>query len=64
MIVAPNTFDPVHHRSANSERIRRIEELLAGRYHPKSLMDIFYGPLDDETQKGLPPASYYPEIYK
>lgn len=63
MIIAPKNFGILSNPGANAERTRRIKMLLAGRYRPVSLMDLYYGQLDEETQKGLAPASYFPSIY-
>lgn len=64
MIVAPQNFHIFNKPTANVERTRRIKKVVSGEYKPKQLMDIYYGKLDQETQKGLPPASYFPSIYK
>jgi len=60
MIIAPNTFHVLHHPETNAERTRRIQKVVSGEYKPRSLMDLYYGELDPETQKGLAPASYFP----
>jgi membrane carboxypeptidase/penicillin-binding protein len=64
MVIAPDNFSVLKHPAANAERVRRIRLLLSGEYKPKGLMDLYYGPLDEETQKGLPAASYFPGLYK
>ncbi len=64
MIIAPNNFHILNHREANAERTNRIKKLVSGEYKPKKLMDLYYGELDEETQKGLPPASYFPSLIK
>jgi membrane carboxypeptidase/penicillin-binding protein len=42
MTIAPNTLDPVRHKAANDERVRRIEALLAGKCKPAGLRDVTY----------------------
>jgi membrane peptidoglycan carboxypeptidase len=42
MLMAPNALDPVRHKDANAERVRRIEALLAGRCRPVGLRDVTY----------------------
>ena len=64
MLIAPDNFNLISRPKANKERVRRIKLLISGKYHPKGLMDLYYGPLDEDSRKGLPPASYYPELYK
>jgi membrane carboxypeptidase/penicillin-binding protein len=64
MINAPNSFNIVNQPDANIERTGRIKKVVSGEYKPKHLMDLYYGKLDKETQKGLAPASYFPSIYK
>lgn len=62
-IIAPDLFNP-DNRSLNAERVGRIKQLLSGKYKPVSLMDVYYGPLDENIINDLPKASYYPDIYK
>jgi membrane peptidoglycan carboxypeptidase len=64
MINAPKNFNILTQPKANTERTKRIWKVVSGEYRPKSLMDQYYGKLDEETQKGLAPASYYPSIYE
>ena len=64
MIVAPRTFNLRTQPQRNALRVARIKELVAGRYKPKGLCDLFYGPLDQETQKGLAPMSYFESYYR
>jgi membrane carboxypeptidase/penicillin-binding protein len=64
MIIAPKNFGIEANPGANRERVSRIKKVLSGEYAPKGLMDVYYGQLDTETQKGLAPASYIKEIYK
>lgn len=42
MTVAPRDLDPVRHKAANEERVRRIEALLAGKCRPDGLRDVHY----------------------
>ena len=63
MIIAPMNFNIITHAKANAERTGRIKKVISGEYKPKGLMDLYYGKLDEETVKGLAPASYYPAIY-
>lgn len=41
-LMAPNALDPRRHPTANAERVRRIEALLAGRCAPRGLRDVTY----------------------
>jgi membrane carboxypeptidase/penicillin-binding protein len=42
MTIAPNELDPIRHKAANDERVRRIEAMLAGKCHPDGLRDVTY----------------------
>lgn len=42
MYPSPAALDPLYHAEANAERVRRIEEYLAGRIQPDGLLDIYY----------------------
>ena len=42
MTMAPNRLDPVRHRAANAERVRRIAAMLAGKCKPTGLRDVAY----------------------
>ncbi len=42
MTIAPNLLDPVRHKAANAERVRRIEAMLAGKCRPNGLRDVTY----------------------
>ena len=64
MIIAPANFSLTGRPDANRERTRRLKALVSGKYRPKGLMDLYYGPLDDTAAKGLAPASYFPGIYE
>jgi membrane peptidoglycan carboxypeptidase len=63
-IIAPATFNPQRYPQRNQERVARIKKLLGGEYKPKGLMDLYYGPLDEETRQGLPPLSYFDSYYR
>ncbi|OGF51261.1 MAG: hypothetical protein A2044_03380 [Candidatus Firestonebacteria bacterium GWA2_43_8] len=64
MIIAPENFNIIKNPGANAKRTERIKKVVSGEYKPKSLMDIYYGELAPEEQKGLAPASYYPSLYR
>lgn len=64
MIIAPENFNIIKKHEANAKRTERIRKVVSGEYKPKRLMDIYYGDLDIEEQKGLAPASYYPSLYR
>lgn len=63
MINSPVGFHVRDRPAANAERVRRIQRLLSGDYKPKALRDMYYGPLDAETQAHLAPVSYQPSLY-
>ena len=42
MTIAPNELDPIRHKAANDERVRRIEAMLAGKCRPNGLRDVTY----------------------
>jgi membrane peptidoglycan carboxypeptidase len=42
MTMAPNRLDPARHQTANAERVRRIEAMLAGKCKPTGLRDVAY----------------------
>lgn len=42
MTIAPKQLDPVRHKRANDERVRRIEAMLAGRCKPSGFRDVTY----------------------
>ena len=42
MLMSPNQLDPMRHRRENSERVRRIEAMLAGKCKPAGLRDVLY----------------------
>lgn len=64
MPIAPNNFNIFSKPGANAERTKRIKKVVSGEYKPVNLMDQYYGKLDEETQKGLAPASYFPKTYE
>jgi membrane carboxypeptidase/penicillin-binding protein PbpC len=64
MIIAPATFSIEKHPHRNQERVARIKKLISGEYKPKGLCDLYYGRLDQETQKNLPPFSYFDSHYQ
>lgn len=63
MINSPVGFHLRDRPAANAERVRRMQKLLSGEYKPKALRDMYYGPLDAETQAYLAPFSYQPSLY-
>jgi membrane carboxypeptidase/penicillin-binding protein len=63
LINSPDGFHLRRRPAANAERVRRIQKLLSGEYEPKALRDMYYGPLDTETQSYLAPVSYQPSLY-
>ena len=64
MVIAPKNFNLRDFPQRNRERVKRMKKVISGEYKPKSLMDIYYGKLDEETQKGLAPFSYFESIYE
>ena len=42
MLMAPNALDPIRHPAENTERVRRIEAMLAGRCAANGLRDVTY----------------------
>jgi len=42
MDMAPNALDPLRHKAANAERVRRIEAMLAGKCKPTGVRDVTY----------------------
>lgn len=64
MIIAPDTFNIEDFPERNLERVNRIKKLISGEYKPHGLFDVYYGPLDKETQKKLPFFSYFTWYYK
>ncbi|MFH0783438.1 MAG: transglycosylase domain-containing protein [Pseudomonadota bacterium] len=64
MIIAPAAFSVDRYPERNRARTERIKQVVSGQYKPKGLFDLFYGKLDQETQKNLPPVSYFESYYK
>ena len=64
MIIAPATFSVETSPQRNRQRCERIKLVVSGQYQPKGLCDLFYGKLDSETQKHLPPLSYFASYYR
>jgi membrane carboxypeptidase/penicillin-binding protein len=65
MIIAPKTFHLVNHPDWNKERAIRIKNLISGDYHPKGLMDQYYGRLSPQVIKaGIAMFSYFEYLYK
>ena len=63
MIIAPTTFSIEKHPERNRQRVERIKKVVDGVYQPKGLFDLFYGTLDKETKKHIPPLSYFESYY-
>jgi membrane peptidoglycan carboxypeptidase len=64
MIIAPETFNIEKFPARNRERVERIKRLVSGEYKPRGLFDLYYGPLDAETQKNIPLLSYFKSYYE
>ncbi|MES9944030.1 MAG: transglycosylase domain-containing protein [Candidatus Thiodiazotropha sp.] len=64
MIIAPATFNIEKYPERNKERVTRIKKIISGEYKPKGLCDLYYGKLDQETQKYLAPFSYFESYYE
>ena len=64
MIIAPETFNIEKFPARNKERVEHIKRLVSGEYKPRGLFDLYYGPLDAETQKSIPPLSYFKSYYE
>lgn len=64
MIIAPATFSIEKYPERNKERVTRIKKVIKGEYKPKGLCDLYYGKLDQETQKNLAPFSYFESYYE
>jgi membrane carboxypeptidase/penicillin-binding protein len=64
MIIAPMTFSMEKYPDRNKQRVERIKQVVNGEYIPKGLFDLYYGMLDQETQKGLAPLSYFESYYE
>ena len=64
MIIAPMAFNIEKHPEQNKQRVIRIKQVISGEYHTKGLFDLYYGKLDQETQKKLAPFSYFESYYE
>ncbi len=64
MIIAPNTFNIKKRPQLNQQRVDRIKLLISGKYKPQGLCDLYYGKIDNQYQKKLPPFSYFEFYYK
>ncbi len=64
MLIAPEVFNIQNFPERNAERVRRIKLLVSGEYKPRGLFDLYYGKIDPEAQKLLPPLSYFDFYYK
>jgi membrane carboxypeptidase/penicillin-binding protein len=64
MIIAPAAFSIEEYPERNKERVKRIKRVIRGEYKPKGLFDLYYGKLDQETQKNLAPISYFESYYE
>jgi membrane peptidoglycan carboxypeptidase len=42
MLIAPNALDPIRHARENTERVARINQLMAGRCQPDGVLDVWY----------------------
>ena len=64
MIASPKAFDLKKYPQRNRERVARIKKRISGEYQPKELLDVYYGPLDQDTQRDLEPFTYFDFVYK
>lgn len=64
MIIAPEVFDLQKFPARNAERVVRIKRVVSGEYQPRGLFDVYYGKIDAEMQKNLPPFSYFDSYYE
>jgi membrane peptidoglycan carboxypeptidase len=63
MIIAPATFSIENYPERNKQRVLRIKRVIKGEYEPKGLFDLYYGKMDQETQKNLATFSYFESYY-
>jgi membrane peptidoglycan carboxypeptidase len=63
-IIAPLVFDIQKFPARNAERVDRIKRVVNGEYKPRGLFDLYYGKLDADIQKNLPPFSYFESSYR
>ena len=64
MIIAPAAFSIEGQPERNKERVSRIKQVVRGEYKTKGLCDLYYGKLDQETQKDLAPFSCFESYYE
>ena len=63
MLIAPEIFSVEKFPARNVERVARIKNVVSGAYKPLGLFDLYYGKIDSEVQKDLPPLSYFDCYY-
>jgi membrane peptidoglycan carboxypeptidase len=63
MLIAPEVFSVRKFPPRNAERVARIKRVVSGEYKPRGLFDLYYGNIDVEVQKDLPPLSYFESYY-
>jgi membrane peptidoglycan carboxypeptidase len=64
MLIAPEVFSVQKFPARNAERVARIKGVVSGEYKPRGLFDVYYGKIDIEVQKNLPPLSYFESYYQ
>ena len=64
MLIAPATFDVKRYPARNRERVERIRRVVSGDYIPRGLCDLYYGKLDKDIQRNIPPLSYFESYYR
>ncbi|MBI5249268.1 MAG: transglycosylase domain-containing protein [Desulfomonile tiedjei] len=64
MLIAPTTFDIKRYPERNHERVERIKRVVSGEYVPRGLFDVFYGKLEKDIQRNIPPLSYFESYYQ
>ncbi len=64
MLIAPEVFNVQKFPGRNAERVSRIRKVVSGEYLPRGLFDMYYGKVDIEGQKDLPPLSYFESYYQ
>jgi membrane peptidoglycan carboxypeptidase len=64
MLIAPEVFSVQKFPARNAERVARIQRVVSGEYKPRGLFDVYYGRIDAEAQKDLPPLSYFKSYYQ
>lgn len=63
MLIAPEVFDVQKFPGRNAERAARIKRVVSDEYKPRGLFDMYYGKMDIEVQRNLPPLSYFESYY-